>query len=445
VKTDVTAVAENEVLLTVEVPPDDVKDKVERTVAKLRQETLVPGFRKGRAPRAEIMRRYGEEFVLSQTLSDFLGEWYVAALTAAELDPVSVPEVDYDEFSGDAAFSFTAKIQVRPEPRLGEYRGLEVPRRIVAVTDAQVEVQLAMLQERLAGLKPVEGRLVAADDFVEIDFAGFVDGEPLEGAKAEGYMLQVGGGNLLPGFEEALVGMAAGEEKEFQVTFPDDYRAEDLRGRQASFKAKVKEIKEKTAPPLDDEFARQASEYDTLDELREFIRARLQEAMAKAAEEEFRARVVSRVVDEATIVVPSAMVERQAHSLYHELEESVGERGIEMASYLEAVEKTAEEVEEELRPRAEAIVRQGLVLSAVREAEGVEASDDEVRDALREEAAALQRDATQHILEAAKSGRQDDLRAELVWRKTIDFLVENAVAVDTPAEELDAGEPEPGD
>lgn len=444
-KTDVTAVAENEVLLTVEVPPDDVKDKVERTVAKLRQETLVPGFRKGRAPRAEIMRRYGEEFVLSQTLSDFLGEWYVAALTAAELDPVSVPEVDYDEFSGDAAFSFTAKIQVRPEPRLGEYRGLEVPRRIVAVTDAQVEVQLAMLQERLAGLKPVEGRLVAADDFVEIDFAGFVDGEPLEGAKAEGYMLQVGGGNLLPGFEEALVGMAAGEEKEFQVTFPDDYRAEDLRGRQASFKAKVKEIKEKTAPPLDDEFARQASEYDTLDELREFIRARLQEAMAKAAEEEFRARVVSRVVDEATIVVPSAMVERQAHSLYHELEESVGERGIEMASYLEAVEKTAEEVEEELRPRAEAIVRQGLVLSAVREAEGVEASDDEVRDALREEAAALQRDATQHILEAAKSGRQDDLRAELVWRKTIDFLVENAVAVDTPAEELDAGEPEPGD
>jgi trigger factor len=441
VKTDVKTVAENEVLMTVEVPHDEVKAQIEHTVSRLRQETNLPGFRPGRAPREVIVQRFGNDYIVGQTLTDALAQWYTAAVIDAELDPVSSPEVDFDDFTGDGDFAFTARFQVRPTVTLGAYTGVEVPRPEVAVSDAQVDAQLAMLQERFATLGPVEDRAVATDDFVEIDFEGSVDGEPVEGAQAEGYMLQVGSGSLIPGFEEAVVGMSAGETKEFEVTFPDDYRAEELAGKPATFKVSLKEIKEKVVPPLDDELAKQASEFDTLDDLRAFMRGRIEEAMKAGAEREFRGRVLAKVVENATVAVPSAMVERQAHALYHELEESVGERGMEMAQYLEAIDKTAEEVETELQPRAEAIVKQGLVIAAVREAEQIEVGDDEVREYLTEEAKALERDATQHILEAAKAGRQDDIRAELMMAKTVDFIVENAVAVDEPAADAtdDAG------
>jgi trigger factor len=441
VKTDVKTVAENEVMLTVEVPHDDVKAQIERTISRLRQETNVPGFRPGRAPREVIVQRFGNEYIVGQTLSDALGAWYTEAVIAADVDPVSSPEVDFDEFTGEGDFAFTAKVQVRPEVKLGEYKGIEVPRPQVAVNDAQVDAQLAMLQERFATLGPVEDRPVETDDFVEIDFQGFVDGKPVEGAQAEAYMLQVGSGSLIPGFEEALVGMSAGDDNEFEVTFPDDYRAEDLAGKPVTFKVSVKEIKEKVVPPLDDDLAKQASEFDTLAELRAFMRERIEEAMTANAEREFRGRVLAKVVENASVTLPSAMIHRQAHALYHELEESVGERGMEMAQYLEAIEKTPEEVEHELEPRAEAIVRQGLVIAAVRDAEEIEVGDDEVREFLTEEAQALERDATQHILDAAKAGRQDDIRAELLMAKTVDLIVASAVAVDDAGDEPGAEAP----
>ena len=431
-KTEIKSAADNEVVLAIEVPHEDVTTRIERTTGRLAKETNLPGFRPGKAPRAMIVQRYGEEAILVQTLEDALGEWVLEALIAADVDPVSTPEVDYDEFTGKGAFAFTAKFQVRPEVELGAYKGVEVPRPVAEVTDAQVDAQLAMLQERFATLKPVEGRALAVDDFAELDFEGSVDGEPLEGAQAEGYMLQVGSGNLIPGFEEAIVGMAAGDEKEFDLTFPDDYRAEELHGKQVTFKVAVKEIKEKAVPDLDDELASQASEFDTLAELRGFMHARIDEGLKANAEREYRGRVITKVVDNASVSVPSAMTERQAHALYHELESSVGERGMEMDQYLEAIEKTAEEVEHELHPRAEAIVKQSLVIAAVRDVEQVEVTDEEVREYLTQEAQVLEQEPTQHILEAAKAGRQDEIRAELVMAKTVDFLVENAIAVDEP-------------
>ena len=434
-KTEIKSAVDNEVVLAIEVPHDDVTARIERTTGRLASQTNLPGFRPGKAPRAMIVQRLGEEYVLVQTLEDALGEWVLEALIAADVDPVSTPEVDYDEFTGKGPFAFTARFQVRPEVVLGAYKGVEVPRPVAEVTDAQVDAQLAMLQERFATLKPVEGRALAVDDFAELDFEGSVDGEPLEGAQAEGYMLQVGSGNLIPGFEEAIVGMAAGDEKEFDLTFPDDYRAEELHGKQVTFNVAVKEIKEKAVPDLNDELAGQASEFDTLAELRDFMHARIDEGLKINAEREYRGRVITRVVDNASVSVPSAMTERQAHALYHELESSVGERGMEMDQYLEAIEKTAEEVEHELHPRAEAIVKQSLVIAAVRDAEQVEVTDEEVREYLTQEAQVLEQDPTQHILEAAKAGRQDEIRAELVMAKTVDFLVENAIAVDEPDDE----------
>ncbi|HJW75687.1 MAG TPA: trigger factor, partial [Thermoleophilia bacterium] len=281
-KTEVKPLAENEVVLEVEVPPDDIRDKVEKTITRLSREMSVPGFRKGHVPRAVVLSRLGKDYVLSETLRDHLASWYGEAVGEAKLDPVSQPDIDFDDFTDEDAFAFTAKVQVRPTPVLGQYKGLEAPRRSVNVTDAQVDAQLALLQERLASLKPVGGRPVGEDDFVVIDLEGSRDGQPIEGAQAQDYMTQVGQGALLPGFEDALVGMQGGEEKEFPVIFPDDYGVEELQGAEAAFRVKVKEIKEKVAPELDDDFAKEASEFETLAELRDDVRARRQQTQEAA-------------------------------------------------------------------------------------------------------------------------------------------------------------------
>jgi trigger factor len=449
VKTEITPVAENEILLAVEVPQGDVQAGIESTIKRLGREASIPGFRKGKVPRQVLEQRLGEDYIMSETLNDALPNWYEAAVDEADIDPVSLPEIDFDGFNAGQDFAFTAKVQVRPEPRLGDYKGLSVPKRSAEVTEGQVDAQLALLQERLASLKPVEGRAAAGEDFAQIDFAGTVGGEPLEGAKAEDYMLQIGQGQLIPGFEEALVGMKAGESTSFEVTFPDDYHAEELRGKAATFTVTMKEIKEKVVPALDDDLAKEASEFETLAELRDDTRTRLERMQDAAVERDFRAAVVQAAVDNATVVVPSAMVDRQAHALYHELEETVGERGLEMDKYLLAIEKTEEEVEEELRPRAEAIVKQGLVLGAIRDAEQIEVSDEEVRERIKEDAALLQRDPNQLVIDIYASGRQTLIRDELVMAKTVDFLVENAVAVpvsdDAAATDEDAAEAPEGE
>ena len=256
-----------------------------------------------------------------------------------------------------------------PVPTLGEYKGLEVPKRDVEVTDEQIEAQLAMLQERLASLQPVEDRAVQTGDFVLMDLAGSRDGEEIEGAQGKDQMYEIGRGNLIPGFEEELVGAKAGEEKTFDVTFPEDYHAEDLAGQKATFVVTVKEIKEKIVPDLDDAFAADVSEFETMDALRGDVRERLQAAAEAGAQREYRAAAVEKAVEHATLAVPSTMVDREAHRLFHQLEERVGEQGLTMDVYLGVLEKTEEDIEEEMRPQAEFIIKRQLVLEKIAEAE----------------------------------------------------------------------------
>jgi trigger factor len=434
VKTEVKPVAENEVVLEVEVPQDDIKDKVEKTNKRLSREMSVPGFRKGHVPRAVVLNRLGKDYVLSETLRDHLGDWYGEALDEAKVDPVSQPDIDFDEFNDDGTFAFTAKVQVRPTPVLGQYKGLRVPKRSVEVTDAQVDAQLTMLQERFASLKPVEGRPVREDDFVVIDFAGSRDGGPIEGAQAQDYMTQVGRGALIGGFDEALIGSEQGEEKEFPITFPDDYGVEELQGAEATFTVKVKEIKEKLVPALDDDFAKEASEFETLAELRDDMRARLQQAQEAAAEREFRSAVIDEAVVNANVSLPPAMVDRQVDALYHDLEHTVQDQGMTMEAYLGAIERTPEQVHDELRPRAEANLKRSLVIEAVREAENLEVTDDEVRERIKHDAEILQRDPNQLVIDAYASGRQELVREELLMAKAVDVLVDNAVVTETEPE-----------
>ena len=428
-KAEVKPGSENQVVLTVEVPQDDVKKLYERTLARLRGDMQLPGFRKGHVPRQLVVQHLGEEYIRGEALNDSLPGWYEQALTEAEVDAVSMPDLDLDDYDPEGEFTFRAAVQVKPTPALGQYKGLEVPRPTAEVTDGQVDAQLSMLQERFATLQPVEGRPVAKGDFVLMDLEGSSSGELIEGAQANDYMAEIGRGTLIPGFEEALEGVMHGEEKIFDVTFPADYQAEELQGRPATFKVNVKEIKEKVVPEMDDQFAAGASEFETIAELRDDIRSRMMTAAEGAVEHDFRAAVVDMAVANASVNIPPAMVEREARRLYHELEESVGERGLTMEVYLGVLEKTPEEVEKELAPRAEQLVKRRLVLDAIVAAEGLEVSDDKLRARIMEDAVLLERDPNQLVLDVYKSGRQDLLRDEMLMAEAVSFIAENAVAV----------------
>ena len=442
-KTKVNPTGDNEVELSVEVPAEDVRKAYDRTVAKIREEMQLPGFRKGRVPVNLVIQNVGADFIRGEALEDAIPEWGDLALKESGLweDAVGTSDLQVGPLDESADYSFTLKVQTMPTPTLGEYKGLEVPRREVEVSDDQVSAQLAMLQERLANLQPVEDRAVQQGDFVLMDLSGSRDGEPIEGAQGKDQMYEVGRGNLIPGFEEELVGLKAGDEKTFDVTFPDDYHAEDLAGAAAQFTVTVKEIKEKVVPELDDAFAADVSEFETMDELRGDVRERLTAASEAGVQREFRAAAVEKAVEHATIAVPSTMIDREAHRLYHQLEERVGEQGLTMEVYLGVLQKTEEDIEEEMRPQAEFVIKRQLVLEKIAETEGLEVTDEDITEVVKNDAEALGRDYLQLLADLEKSGRREALRDEMLVAKAADFVADSAVAVPmTEAEEAAAEE-----
>jgi trigger factor len=442
VKTKVDPTAENEVQLTVEIPAETVGKAYDRLVAKVRGEMVLPGFRKGRVPMNLVIQQVGADYLRAETLEEAIPEWGDEALREAGLydDAVGTSDLKAGPLDETADYTFSIKVQTMPVPKLGEYKGLEVPQRVVDVTEAQVDAQLAMLQERLAKLEPVEDRAVQTDDFVLMDLEGSQDGKLIEGAQGADQMFEIGRGNLIPGFEEALVGAQRGEEVVFDVTFPDDYQAEELAGQPATFKVNVKEIKAKIVPALDDAFAADVSEFDTLGELRTDIRTRMEAAAESGVRREFRAAAVDKAVALATVEVPSAMIDREAHHLYHELEENIGERGLTMDVYLGVLEKTEQQVEEELRPQAELIIKRRLVLEEIAKAEDLSVSDDEMLEVIKADAAALERDPLQLIADLRESGRQEAVRDEMLLAKTVDFVADASVAVEMTAADEAAAE-----
>ena len=441
-KTKVEPSAENEVLLTVDVPADAVRRAYDFAVAKVRSDLALPGFRKGRVPVRLVEQQVGVDYLRAEALEDAIPEWGDQALHESGLydDAVGTSDLTAGPLDETKDYSFTLKVQTMPVPVLGEYKGLEVPKREFEVTDGQVDAQLAMLQERLAKLQPVDDRAVRQGDFVLMDFSGTMDGEPIEGADGTDQVYEIGSGNLIPGFEEAIEGVANGDEKIFDITFPDDYHAEHLAGKPATFTVKVKDIKEKIVPELDDAFAVDVSEFDTLEELRADVRARLEAAAEAGVRREFRAAAVDKAVENATVKVPSTMIDREAHRLYHELEENVGERGLTMEVYLGVLEKTPEDVEQELRPQAEHIIKRRLVLEAIAKAEALEITDDEMLELIKADAAALQRDPLQLIADLRESGRQEAVRDEMLLAKTVDLVADASVPVPLTEEEEAAEE-----
>ncbi len=450
--TNVTQLEDNKVRLDVEVSPEAVREGVEAKVGELRKQIRLPGFRPGKAPRRMIENHLGRDYIYMEALQESLPTWYSEAVVEADLRPIDRPEIDFDDpMDEKEGFKFSATVPIRPQAKLGEYKGLEVPKRAFEVDEAQVDSQLEELRGQFATLAAVEDRPVQKGDFTIIDFKGeSMTGAPIEGAEAEDYMMEVGGGELLPDFEENLVGMSAGERKQFGVTFPADYEEESLRGQSVLFNVHVKEIKERDLPELDDEFAKEASEFETLAELRDAVREQISAAFEQQVEGEFRGRVLDAVANEAEVEVPEVMVDEKADEMIGSFERSIRSQGIEPAQYYQIAGVSIEDMKERVKPDAADTVKKELVLDAVVLAEGLEADE----HALMHEVGHLVEDSgrdQQEIVETMRNnGTYSLLEEELARQKALDFLAENAVAAPMPEEEaeepsIEAGEETPGE
>jgi trigger factor len=427
------------VSVEVEVPAPDVDRALSRAARSLAGEMRMPGFRKGKAPPALVIQRLGFAAVLEEAIREALPEWYERALLGSGIAPVGDPSVEV--VSTPAAegepLSFKFEIGVRPQAELGEYRGLEVGKAEPEPPAELVEREVERIREGFAKLEPVE-RAAAEGDVLLVDFEGLLDGKAFEGGAASDYLLELGGGQLIEGFEEQLSGAAAGEQRKVEVTFPEDYQAEQLAGEDAVFTVEVKEVREKVLPELDDEFASEASEFDTLEELRSDISKRLAEVVGQRAEQDFRVAAIDAAAAEAKLDLPAELATARARERWERVERQLAARGMAPDAYLQMQGKTREQVIEESRPEAEAELKREAVLAAIADAEEVDVSEQEMVEAL-EHSAEHERTTPEKLLgRLRESGRDAMIREDIRFRKAIDLVAEAAVPI--PLEQAEARE-----
>ena len=423
--------------VAVEVPAADVDKATARTARAMAKEMRMPGFRAGKAPPSLVIQRLGFGPVLQEAIRDALPEWYELALFDAGVSPIGDPDIEMvsapEEEGQPLEFKF--EVGVRPAAKLGEYKGLEVGKEEKEVPDEIVDTEVERIREGFARLEAVE-REAADGDMVVIDFEGFLDGSPFQGGAAEDHSLVLGSGQFIPGFEEQLVGAKAGEERELKVTFPDDYQAEHLAGEDVVFKVKVKEVREKILPELDDEFASEASEFDTLEELRGDIREKVGTALGSRAEEDFRVAAIDAAVAEATVEVPEELATARATERWERMERQLAGRGMDPNQFLQMQGKTRDELIEETKEDAEKELRREAVVTAIAEAEAIEISEEEMVEALAH-SAEHERTTPEKLLERLRqSGREAMIREDLQARKAIELVAEAAKPI--PKEEADA-------
>ncbi len=417
----------NQGVLTVEVDAETFNQGLDEAFKKVVKQVNVPGFRKGKMPRGMFEKRFGVESLYQDALDIILPDAYENAIKETGIEPVDRPEVDVEQIEKGKNLIFTAKVTVKPEVKLGDYKGLEVEKLEETVTDEEVDAEIKQLQERNAELVVKEEGTVENGDTVVIDFEGFVDGEAFEGGKAENYSLEIGSGSFIPGFEEQLVGIATGEEKEVEVTFPEEYHAENLAGKPATFKVKVHEIKAKELPELDDEFAKDVDdEVETLDELKAKTRTRLEETKKRDAENSLKDTLIEKASENAEIDIPEAMVNTELDRMLREFEQRLQMQGMNLDLYFQFSGQDENALREQMKEDAGKRVRVNLTLEAIAKAENIEVSEDEIN-------AELENMATMYGVSAdeikSMLGGLDGITEDLKIRKAIDFLVENSKSV----------------
>lgn len=438
-KTSVTELSDSRVRVEVDVPADDVDRGIGRAARGLARDLRLPGFRKGKAPPSLIIQRVGREAVMEQAVRDSLPEWYERALLDSGVDPVGDPSIEVTsvpEAEGEP-LSFHFEVGVRPAAALGDYKGLEVGRPEPEVPEEMLEEELERLRQSAARLEPVD-RPAGEGDYLLVDFRGEIDGKSFEGGEGRDQLLELGGGQLVEGFDEQLTGAAAGDQRRVDVHFPDDYQGEQLAGRDATFEVTVKEVREKILPEFDDEFAASATGLNSVDELREDIRGRLLRAVEQRINADFRIAAVDAAVEASEVEIPEEIVAARAAERWERIERQLTARGIDPSSYLQMQSKTRDEVIEESRPDAEQEMKREAVLAAIADAESLEASEGEMLEAL-EHSAEHERTTPEKLLERLrKAGRDALVRQDIRIRKAIDVLAENAKPI--PLEQAEARE-----
>lgn len=435
-KTELTELPESRVRLQVEVPPSELDDRVERKARELGASLRIPGFRRGKVPPPIVIRRLGREAVLEEAVRDTLSTWYADAVESAGIVPVGDPEVALGDLPPQGqALEFSIEIGVLPKAQLGQYKGLEVPRREPQVDEQRVDAEIEAMRERLARLETAE-RPAGSGDFLVIDHEGrLIAGEEAdedaddeaaqEALEGRDQLVELGAGRLPESLEAALLGASAGEQRDVEVDFPEDYGDSPLAGRRAALHVTVKEVKGKQLPELDDDLAIDAG-FEDLQELREDIRARLEEAERRRVEAEFREAALDAAVDAATVQTPQALVAARAKEMWERMLHSLSHRGISREAYMAIDGRSEEEVLAELAPDAEQALKREAVITAVVAAEGISPSEQELLQELEPASSERDRSAEQLLEELRKAGRLEELRENLAARAAIDLLADQA-------------------
>ena len=429
VTTNVTELPESRVRVEAEVAPQEVERRMQQTARKLGGQLKIPGFRKGKVPPPVVIRRLGREYVLDEALRDALGSWYVDAIDVSGIAPVGEPDINVGVMPEEGSpLSFSIEIAVRPVAELGAYKGIEVERREPGADDEAIDAEIERLRDRFATLETVD-RPAELQDHIVMDYLGRLDGEPFDGGEGRDQLLELGSGRLIPGFEEQLIGASAGDERLVEVTFPEEYGAEQLAGKPATFEVKVSEVKVKRLPELDDEFASDAAGFDTVAELREDIATRLAESDEHTIEHEFERAVLDAVADGATIEVPHQLVHARAHEMVEETMSSLARQGISREMYLQISGQDEEQLAHDAEQEAERTLRRDAVIAAVVEAEHVEPTDADLLEALQETAERTKTTPEKLLQKLERSGRAERLRSEVAGQQALRWLVEHAEPV----------------
>lgn len=412
------------VKVTVEVDAAKLEEGLDHAYRRVVKRIQIPGFRKGKAPRKIVERHYGVSIFFEDALDYLVPLLYEEAVKETQISPVDQPSFDINKIEPGEGLSIEFEVDVYPEVLLGEYTGLPVEKKIRIVTDAHVEAELEQLRLQHGELVAVDNRdQVQEGDYVNLDFKGFLEGKPFPGGAAAGYTLRIGSGQFIPGFEEQLVGLKTGEEKEIQVTFPEDYHAKELAGKAVTFEVKINGLKERALPELNDDFAKDLGEYETLAELKQDVRKRLEENITHGTKHEMENKLIEQIIDSSTIVLPKSMINQQLDYMLDQFQTTLLYSGMTLERYLEQSKMTEDELRNEMEPEAIQQLKRGLILDAIAEKEGISASDEEIDrkiDELVEDSSNPEQ--TRANLESSRSRLANMIRIDKTW----DFLIANA-------------------
>ena len=412
--------------LTIEVPASEFEKALQSAYNKQKKSISVPGFRKGKVPRQMVEKMYGPEIFYEDAANELIPTAYEEELKNCDLEIVSRPTVDIVQIKKGENFIFTAEVAVKPEVTLGEYKGMEVDKTSTRVTQKEVEAKIKEEAEKNARTVTVEGRPVQDGDEVILDFEGFVDGEAFEGGKGENYPLTIGSGSFIPGFEEQLVGAEAEKEVEVKVTFPEEYHAEELKSKDAVFKCTIHEIKEKQIPEIDDEFAAEVSEFDTLDEYKADVKAKIKEQKENEGKQKKEDQAVEKAVANATMEIPEAMIDEQVRQMVNEFAQNMQYQGISFEQYCQITGMTLEKIQEETRPQAVKRIETRLVLEAIAKAENIEVTEERLDEEIKKMAESYNMEADR-LKELMGEEEKKQMMEDIAVQDAVTFLVENAV------------------